>query len=90
MRLEPDPLDPVGAGLKAGDVNSEVRDMMLPSTRLCVWNPDMVVPQPSFAVTAGGSWFSRFPLVTALFIDPTHRLRSFGFESAKLCISGSV
>src|SRR5437867_5040985 len=27
-----------------GDVNPEVRDMMLPSTRLCVWNPDMVVP----------------------------------------------
>lgn len=27
---------------------------------------------PSFAVTTGGSWFSRFPLVTALFIDPTH------------------
>src|SRR5438876_11930309 len=36
---------------------------------------------PSFAVTAGGSWFSRFPLVTALFIDPTHRLRSFGLSS---------
>src|SRR2546426_1138741 len=44
MRLEPDPLDPVGTGLKTGDVNPEVRDMMLPSTRLCVWNPDMVVP----------------------------------------------
>src|SRR2546428_1846199 len=44
MRLEPDPLDPVGTGLKPGDVNPEVRDMMLPSTRLCVWNPDMVVP----------------------------------------------
>src|SRR4029077_10077964 len=44
MRLEPDPLDPVGTGLKTGDVNSEVRDMMLPSTRLCVWNPEMVVP----------------------------------------------
>src|SRR5229473_7225408 len=27
---------------------------------------------PSFAVTAGGSWFSRFPLVTPLFIDLTH------------------
>src|SRR5438477_1217516 len=38
---------------------------------------------PSFAVTAGGSWFSRFPLVTALFIDPTHRLRSFGLSSAE-------
>src|SRR6266702_6465265 len=44
MRLEPDPLDPVGTGLKTGDVNPEVRNMMLPSTRLCVWNPDMVVP----------------------------------------------
>src|SRR6266498_3747394 len=44
MRLEPDPLDPIGTGLKTGDVNPEVRDMMLPSTRLCVWNPDMVVP----------------------------------------------
>jgi hypothetical protein len=44
MRLEPDPLDPVGTGLKTGDMNPEVRDMMLPSTRLCVWNPDMVVP----------------------------------------------
>src|SRR5437660_704735 len=30
---------------------------------------------PSFAVTAGGSWFSRFPLVTPLFIYLTHRLR---------------
>jgi len=44
MRLEPDPLDPVGTGLKTGDVNSEVRDMMLLSTRLRVWNPDVVVP----------------------------------------------
>src|SRR6266436_1903678 len=44
MRLEPDPLDPVGTGLKTGDVNPEVRDMMLPSTRLCIWNADMVVP----------------------------------------------
>src|SRR5438309_10099310 len=44
MRLKPDPLDPVGTGLKAGDVNPEVRDMTLPSTRLRVWNPDMVVP----------------------------------------------
>src|SRR3989442_6615261 len=44
MRLEPDPLDPVGTGLKTGDVNPEVRDMMLLSTRLCVWNPDVVVP----------------------------------------------
>ncbi len=44
MRLEPDPLDPVGTGLKTGDVNPELPDMMLPSTRLCVWNPDMVVP----------------------------------------------
>jgi hypothetical protein len=44
MRLEPDPLDPVGTGLKTGDVNPEVRDMMLLSTRLRVWNPDMVVP----------------------------------------------
>src|SRR5438067_2176595 len=44
MRLEPDPLDPVGTGLKTGDVNLEGRDMTLPSTGLCVWNPDMVVP----------------------------------------------
>jgi len=44
MRLEPNPLDPVGTGLKTGDVNSEVRDMMLLSTRLRVWNPDVVVP----------------------------------------------
>jgi hypothetical protein len=44
MRLEPDPLDSVGTGLKTGDVNPEVRDMMLPSTRLRVWNPDVVVP----------------------------------------------
>src|SRR5437667_4671075 len=44
MRLEPDPLDPVGTGLKTGDVNPERRDMMLPSARLRVWNPDMVVP----------------------------------------------
>src|SRR5437867_7232771 len=44
MRLEPDPLDPVGTGLKTGDVNPEVRDMMLLSTRLRVWNPDVVVP----------------------------------------------
>jgi hypothetical protein len=46
MRLEPDPLDPVGTGIKTGDVNPEVRDMMLPSTRLCVWNPDVVEPPP--------------------------------------------
>ncbi len=44
MRFEPDPLDPVGTGLKTGDVNPEVRDMMLLSTRLRVWNPDVVVP----------------------------------------------
>src|SRR5947208_1234283 len=44
MRLEPDPLDAVWTGLKTRDVNPEVRDMMLPSTRLCVWDPDMVVP----------------------------------------------
>src|SRR5437867_3670969 len=44
MRFEADPLDPVGTGLKTGDMNPEVRDMMLPRTRLCVWNPDMVVP----------------------------------------------
>src|SRR5262249_38973818 len=44
MRLEPDPLDPVGTGLKTRDVNPEVCDMMLLSTRLPVWNPDMVVP----------------------------------------------
>ena len=44
MRLEPDPLDPVGTGLKTGDVNPEVRDVMLLWTRLRVWNPDVVVP----------------------------------------------
>jgi len=44
MRLEPDPLDPVGTGLKTGDVNPKVRDMMLLSTGLRVWNPDVVVP----------------------------------------------
>jgi len=44
MRLEPDPLDPIRTGLKTGDMNAEVRDMMLPSTRLCVWNSDMVIP----------------------------------------------
>src|SRR5438874_8091509 len=44
MRLEPDPLDPVGTGLKTGDMNPEVRDMMLLSTELRVWNPDVVVP----------------------------------------------
>src|SRR2546422_7191999 len=36
---------------------------------------------PSLAVTAGSSWFSRFPLLTPLFIDLTHRLRSFGLAS---------
>ena len=36
---------------------------------------------PSFAVTVGGSWFSRFPLVTPFFIDLTHRLRSLGLSS---------
>jgi hypothetical protein len=35
MQLEPDPFDPVGTGLKTGDVNPEVRDMMLMS-RGCV------------------------------------------------------
>src|SRR5437899_12131919 len=44
MQFEPDPLDPVGTGLKTGDVNPEVRDMMLLSTRPRVWNPDVVVP----------------------------------------------
>ena len=44
MRFEPDPLDPVRTGLKTGDVNTEVRDMMLLNTRLRVWNPDVVVP----------------------------------------------
>jgi hypothetical protein len=44
MRFEPDPLDPVGTGLKTGDVNPEVRDMILLSTRLRVRNPDVVVP----------------------------------------------
>src|SRR5438552_3738679 len=44
MRLEPDPLVPVGTGLKTGDVNPERRDMMLLSTGLRVWNPDVVVP----------------------------------------------
>jgi hypothetical protein len=46
MRLEPDPLDPVGTGLKTGDVDPEVRDMMLSSTRLRMWNTDVVVPPP--------------------------------------------
>jgi hypothetical protein len=44
MRFEPDPLDAVGTGVKTGDVNPEVRNMMLLSTRLRVWNPDVVVP----------------------------------------------
>src|SRR5690349_9068447 len=44
MRLEPDPLDPVGTGLKTGDVNPEVRDVKLLRTRLRVWYPDVVVP----------------------------------------------
>jgi hypothetical protein len=44
MQLEPDPLNPEGTGLETGDVNPEVHDMMLAGTRLCVWNPDMVVP----------------------------------------------
>jgi hypothetical protein len=42
--FESDPLDPVGTGLKTGDVNTEVGDMMLMSTRLRVWDPDVVVP----------------------------------------------
>jgi hypothetical protein len=44
MRLEPDPLDPVGTGLKTADMNPKVGDMMLLSARLRVWNPDVVVP----------------------------------------------
>ena len=60
MRLEPDPLDPVGTGLKTGDVNPELPDMMLPSTRLCVWNPDMVVP-PSELRCHGASQPSLIP-----------------------------
>jgi len=44
MRLEPDPFDSVGTRLKTGDVNPKVRDMMLLSPRLRVWNPDVVVP----------------------------------------------
>ena len=44
MRLEPDPLDPVGTGLKTGDVHPEVRDVMLLSPRRRVWNSEVVVP----------------------------------------------
>jgi hypothetical protein len=44
MRLEPDPLDPEGTGLKTGDMNPEVRNMAFLSTRLRMWNPDVVVP----------------------------------------------
>ena len=77
MRLEPDPLDPVGTGLKTGDVNPELPDMMLPSTRLCVCGiPIWWYRHPSFAVTAGGSWFSRFPLVNPLLFRPIHFLTS--------------
>ncbi len=36
--------NPIGTGLKTGDVDPEVRDMMLLSARLRVWNPDVVVP----------------------------------------------
>jgi len=62
MRLEPDPLDPIGTGLKTVDVDPEVRDMMLTSTRLRVGNPDVVVP-PSELSHGWGSWFIRFLLV---------------------------
>src|SRR5712692_127150 len=34
-----------------------------------------------FRASSGGSWLSRFLLVTALFIDSTHQLRSFGPSS---------
>jgi len=44
VRLEPDPLDPIGTGLETGDVNPEMRDMMLVVTKLRVWNPDVMVP----------------------------------------------
>src|SRR4029079_9183281 len=44
MRLEPDPFDPVGAGLEPADMNSQVGNMTLLSARLHVWNPDVVVP----------------------------------------------
>jgi hypothetical protein len=44
MRLEPDPLNSIGTRLKTGDVYPEMRDVMLLSTRLRVWNPDVVVP----------------------------------------------
>ena len=44
MRLEPDPLDPVGTGLETADMNPKVSDMMLLGARLRVWNSDVVVP----------------------------------------------
>jgi hypothetical protein len=44
MRLEPDPLDPVRTRLEAADVNAEAADVMLLGPRLCVRNPEVVVP----------------------------------------------
>ena len=44
MRLEPDPLDPVGTRLETADMNPQMGDMPLLSAGLRVWNPDVVVP----------------------------------------------
>src|SRR5437667_12857591 len=38
MRLEPDPLDPVGTGLKTGDVNPERSDIIILRKTLAVRN----------------------------------------------------
>src|SRR5712691_9911170 len=84
MRLEPDPLDPIGTGLKTGDVNPEVRDMMLLSTRLRVWNPDVVVP-PSELRCHGGWLMVQSLSASHASLDRSHSpLRSF----AEHCMRG--
>jgi hypothetical protein len=84
MRLEPDPLDPVGTGLKTGDVNPEVRDMMFPSTRCRVWNPDVVV-SPSELRCHGRQLMAQSLSAShaSFHRDFTHRLRSFGLSCAR-------
>jgi len=87
MRLEPDPLDPIGTGLETGDVNPEVRDMMLLSTRLRVWNPDVVVP-PSELRCHGRRLMVQSRSARHGSLHLTHRLRSFGLSSLPSTMSG--
>jgi hypothetical protein len=85
MRLEPDPLDPVGTGLETADMNPKVGDMMLLGARLRVWNSDVVVPPAELRCHGRRLMVQSFSDHAASFINPVHRLRSHARRICRTC-----